>query len=510
MTDGTESSIPKKVAVIDSDAAMANLTEKHVKAMGSRRVDVYHDPDIGYKAIRSGDYDSAIIDWKLKGQLSSLAMLSRLRRHPDFVYFPIIISTGMIKREDLRIIKDFQCTKVMEKPLRQRTITQDFSELTAESEWLKTKEQDVKSALSQAAADPAQARAEVERILTTNPQSNPLAMIVANQLTKLNLLEQAAEIYDNTLKTDPNYLPALNGKAKIYSKMGRYKEAMETLKAAQKLSPQNIERLSLMGEIEISLRNPEAAIENFQNALKVDSKDTKAQVGIAVAKSMQISATQANNNPTNSPTNNDEEEQSVAKVMNNIAVNLAKQGQYEKAVKYYLMSFAFVGSRDLQIRVSYNMGLGFKKWDKLPQAKFWLQKSLHLSDGKFTKAANQLIGLEGITPLAGLGGPSKKSKPKFAASTRQAVPAIDPPTKLVNPSPASPDPTPAPAKATAAPEDEDLSFLEEETVSNHKTKPGASGATTGGASKAFEAMVSEIDTIVELDDNFTFDDKFDA
>ena len=493
MTDGNDY-IPKKVAVIDSDAAMANLTEKHVKAMGSRRVDVYHDPDVGYKAIRSGDYDSAIIDWKLNGQTSGLAMLSRLRRSPDFVYFPVIISTGMIKREDLRIIKDFQCTKVMEKPLRQRTITQDFSELTAESQWLKTKEQEVKSALSNAATDPTQARAAVEKVLSTDPQSTPLAMIAARHLTNLNLLDQANELYDKALKQDPNCLPALNGRAKVFSKMGRYKEAMDTLQAAQKLSPQNIERLSLMGEIEISLRNPEAAIENFQNVLKVDSKDTKAQVGMAIATSMK--------NGTDIGTKPEDEEQSVAKVMNNIAVNLARQGQFEKAVKYYMMSFAFVGSKDLQVRVSYNMGLGFKKWDKLPQAKFWLQKSLQLSDGKFTKAANQLIGLEGITPMAGLGGRSKKSRPTYVAPEKIDVKTPDP-----TPKPAMPAPPPPSAKAAPAPVEEDLSFLEEETVANSATKTGKGSGISASTSKAFDSMVSEIDGIVEVDGDFQFDDS---
>jgi hypothetical protein len=92
---------------------------------------------------------------------------------------------------------------------------------------------------------------------------------------------------------------------------------------------------------------------------------------------------------------------SIAKMMNNLGVQLAASGHYPKAIKYYMLSFAFLGSQELQTRVSFNMGLSFKKWSKLPQAKFWLQKSLVLSYGAFSKALKHLEGLEHIHAQAG-------------------------------------------------------------------------------------------------------------
>jgi tetratricopeptide (TPR) repeat protein len=490
MATDPKSPLPKKIAVIDSDAAMANLTEKHVKAMGADLVDVFIDPDLGYKSIRLGSYDAALIDWKLKGQTSGLALLSRLRRLPEFVYFPVIISAGVLKREDLRIIQDFQCTFVMEKPLRQKTITEEFQALKKESDWYQANEKNIANAFNTASMDPAMARLAIDKILASAPNSAPLAMIAAKHLMNHNYLDHAHDLYEQTLKKDPNFLPALNGKAKLYTKMGRYKEAMDTLKAAQKLSPQNIERLSLMGEIEISLKNPEAAIDNFKKALQVDQKDTKAKVGLAVAKGM----TKAMELQTQAA----DEDMSVAKMINNLGVNLARQGQYEKAIKYYLMSFAFMGTKDLQARVSFNMGLGFKKWNKMPQAKFWLEKSVALSNGSFAKAANHLAGLEAIEGVAGLGGvaPKKQTQPQFEPVSKDTKPASPPPV-----------PTPVPvAEPTSAPDapDEDLSFLEEESVANLSP---ANGPVSGTPSKAFDSMVEEIDNLTEFSDDFVFDDK---
>ncbi len=170
---------------------------------------------------------------------------------------------------------------------------------------------------------------------------------------------------------------------------------------------------------------------------------------------------------------------SVAKMINNLGVNLARQGQYEKASKYYLMSFAFVATQDLQTRVSFNLGLDFKKWGKLPQAKYWLEKSRDSSMGTFTKTERHLAELVNIVAVAGLGEPS---------------------------------PTPSPAKIFIrdTPPAEDLSFLEEESVSIVPMGQGPTASASARAiaqAKALQNMTSDIDSIVDFDDSLVFDDQ---
>jgi tetratricopeptide (TPR) repeat protein len=483
MSGDNKSKLPVKVAVIDSDSAMATITSKLLKVMGIPNVDIFLEADPGYAAIGDGTYDAAFIDWKLKGTASGLALLSRLRRQSMFVYLPVIVTSGVVKREDLRILQDYQCTRVMEKPLKQREQREVVAELTTimdESKWYAANERQITHALNAASMDAGIALKAIENILSGAPNSAPFSMIAAKHLMNNNFLKESLELYNKALAKDPTFLPAYNGKAKVLTKMGKFKPALEVLKDAQKLSPQNIERLSLMGEIEISLKHPEQAVENFRKALGIDAKDVRAKVGLAVSEGMsKVVALQ---------TSNANEDMSVAKMINNLGVNLARQGQYEKASKYYLMSFAFVATQDLQTRVSFNLGLGFKKWGKLPQAKYWLEKSRDISKGTFSKPERHLDELGHIVAVPGLGGSGPAAKV--------------PPTPLK----AAPVPVPAPKPSPkVALPDEDLSFLEEETVSIVASGQGPI-SNSAATAKALQSLTLDIDSAVAFDDSFVFDD----
>jgi hypothetical protein len=145
------------------------------------------------------------------------------------------------------------------------------------------------------------------------------------------------------------------------------------------------------------------------------------------------------------------------------------------------------------------MGLGFKKWNKMPQAKFWLEKSKSLSDGKFSKATNQLVGLEKIEPIAGIGAQHSPEK-KPPMGDQSAFAAIDVTSKQPKNETAK-----ELGKTNSAPmSNEDLGFLEEESFSStSKSKDPKANST----SKAFDSMIQDIDNITEFSDEFTFDDN---
>lgn len=380
----------EKIVVIDTDTAMANFTVKQVIAMGVEEVKVSHDPDEGYQAIKSGNYTATIIDWKLKGLSNGLALLSRIRRSPNFSFFPIIISTGFIDKEDLRIIADYPCTFVMEKPLTAKSIAETMAKLRPMSQWYTTNNKNIKDAFSSPSLTEESANQLADLLSNKNSASIPLAMLVAKYLMKNNFDTLALKLCDKHLTHNPQNLAILNCKIKILAKTGDMAGALKLISAAQALSPHNLERLCLLGEIQISLNNPEAAITSFQKALAVEPMDTKAKVGMVMASEL-----------SSGTLSKSADGSSIAKMMNNLGVQLAASGHYPKAIKYYMLSFAFIGSQELQTRVSFNMGLSFKKWSKLPQAKFWFQKSLVLSYGAFSKALKHLEGLEHIHARAG-------------------------------------------------------------------------------------------------------------
>jgi hypothetical protein len=70
----------------------------------------------------------------------------------------------------------------MEKPLRQKTITEEFQALKKESDWYKANEKNIANAFNAASMDPAIARLAIDKILASAPNSAPLAMIAAKHL----------------------------------------------------------------------------------------------------------------------------------------------------------------------------------------------------------------------------------------------------------------------------------------------------------------------------------------
>ncbi len=469
----------EKIVVIDTDKGMANLTVQQVIAMVVEEVKVSHDPEEGYQAIRSGYYTGAIIDWKLKGESNGLALLSRIRRIPKFSFYPIIISTGFSKNEDLRIIADYPCTVVMDKPLKAKNIAENFAKLKSVSQWYTVNDKNIKDAFSSPSLTPETALKLTDLLLSKNPTSIPLAMLVAKYLTKNNFDTLGLELCNKHLAPNPKNVAILNTKSKILAKIGDMRGAMECISIAQSISPQNLERLCLLGEIEISLNHPEAAIANFQKALAVDSQDAKSKIGLVMADGLK-----------NGSVSGSTDGASIAKMLNNLGAQLASSGQYQKAIKYYMLSFAFVGTQELQTRVSFNMGLGFKKWEKLPQAKFWLQKSLALSYGAFTKAIKHLEGLDHLVAKAGLDVDQNAAKEVFRPLAPQEPKKSPKVEKLAAASP--------PPKA-AAKDPDDSDIFEEENISNSKASSPESAASNSHVLPNFEEVVEKLDAIASFD-----------
>ncbi|MCX6124545.1 MAG: hypothetical protein NTV34_07315 [Proteobacteria bacterium] len=383
--------IVHSVVIIDSDSATAAQTEKILRELGVFQIEICKNGQQGLDAIRSGSFVAAIIDWGLKGTIPCYAILSRLRRSQSSLYFPIVIAAGMTKKEDLKMIEDFSCVKIVDKPVRRTSIDESLRAVYAEKRWFVSNERRMSDVMNAVTKDPRAAVSSMSRILATSPNPGPIALIASRHLINQHSLIHAEAIYDDLLRKDPRNLQALNAKAKLLSKMGRKKEALAVLMRAFDISPKNIDRLGLMGDLEISLKHPQQAIDYFQSALGLDGQDLKSKIGMKVAQSygvivdLQISGSR--------------DEPSVARLINNLGVHLSKNGQIERALKYYLTSFAFLDNQDVQSKVSFNLGLGYKKWNKLPQAKYWFERALGLAKGSYSKAERHLVEMTNIVSL---------------------------------------------------------------------------------------------------------------
>jgi tetratricopeptide (TPR) repeat protein len=410
------------IAEQDGIAPLSGLLRK----VGVARVDGFTSGNEGFNAILAGSVHGALIDWNLKGPISGLAILTRIRRLPEFGNFPIIILIDSHQRAEAALVQDFPCTAFIEKPISDKNLNIALSSISRERDWYQTNVSKIENAIKSISSNPEIAAQSLINLLHSSPNPVPVAIIATRVLSEAGKHPQAHVLLQHALKRDPSNLQVLSALSRIYYAQGNFKAAIKALESAHKVAPKNIDRLNLLGELEVTLRKPESAIKSFQDALGMDQFYVWSKVGLTVAQTMKsndslISSFQ-------------DEDPSVSKIINNLGVVLARRGEFEKAIRYYLLSFAFLSDEALQTRVTFNMGLGFYRWGKQEQAKYWFERSQRLSHGSFLKAINFLATLKTVESRAGLPGPKQAivQPPVAKVGQPMAQPKLEPKEPMVH------------------------------------------------------------------------------
>ncbi len=408
-SENTKQSASQRFVVIDRNLAAAKITSKQANFIRPGRYELFSDFQKGMHAITDGKITGAIIDMQVENGASGLAMIAQLRRDPRFLNLPLILTSPTVGAVELQSIHGYSCCAAIAKPVHQKDLRDAFQKVFNESAWYQMNTPRIDQVLKTTEIDPNLANASIKTMLSEAPNPVTLALALGSIMQKQRSYKHAEDVYNTILSQYPRHIPTINAKAKLYTIQGRHIHAKKLLEQSFQLAPKSLERLSLLGEIEVSLKNPEASIKHFHAALGINPDDLKARIGLTISKGYSRLIThQAQFNSA---------EPSIAKIINNLGVSLAQKGQYEKALKYYLMSLSFLGTEELQSRVSFNMGLGFKKWQKMPQAKYWLEECLRLAGGPTDKAQYHLRGLPEILGEAGLSlQTSLKMPPKNAAA----------------------------------------------------------------------------------------------
>ncbi|MCX6119477.1 MAG: tetratricopeptide repeat protein [Proteobacteria bacterium] len=385
--------LPKSVAVI-SDGSQSHQIYTFLKARGIERIESYQNGHDGFNAILAGNVESLVLDWGLTTGITAPAMITRIKRLPELHHFPVVILTSSANKQSASLIQDYVCVKESSLPLNANDLLNSLHSVLGERAWFLGNVSKIEATLQAVPSNPEQAGRLITNLLDQSPNPTPVAMVASRVLCDHGKHLQAVAILNHVLKQNPSNLQALNAVARAFYSQGRTKDAFNYLKKAHALAPENIDRLSLLGELEVSLKQPEAAIKRFQDALGMDQHYIWSKVGLSVASSIKQESVIASHFG--------DEEPSIAKVINNLGVFLAQEGDFEKAIKYYMMAFAFLASEDLQAKVSFNMGLGFLKWGKESQGKYWFERSNNLSHGNFSKASKYLQNLKQVVSKAGL------------------------------------------------------------------------------------------------------------
>lgn len=373
-----------KVLVVDDEVSNLTLIKNYLKQQNQFDVETFTDGEEAWESLKTQNYNFVIMGWRLKG-VTGIAFLNRIRRFPATAMLPVVVSSGMINRNDFRILGEFPNTKLLEAPFTRIQFERTLESIIKEKLWYQANTETVRSIIDKSRGKHGDLDMQIQKLLKNAPNPGPIALLAVRSLVANGHADAAKKVLDELLSKNPSNAAALNELAKIHCRKKNYSAAYDALSAAKDLSPQNMQRICLLGEVSLSLRDPFGAKRYFNEALEIDKNDLVAAAGVTLSSNMLDFPANSHGVALTA---------SFASLLNTIGIAFVRHGKFEKGVEQYLSAMMFV-REDLDIaKITFNLGLCYMRWGKRAKALPWFEKSNRFSGGKFTKSDNYILSLK--------------------------------------------------------------------------------------------------------------------
>lgn len=232
---------------------------------------------------------------------------------------------------------------------------------------------------------------------------------------KLDKAEKIAEKLSTSKATENDSLRVSNFLARVRLKQGNVGGALSILDRANLLSPDNLERLVLLGDVCRVRGEREKAEQSYKRVLELEPGHTSGKKGMGLVALSQGDANRALDFFRDCFT-----EEETGSFFNNTAVLAVRRKQFSKAEKLYSVAGEAFVDTSLRSKVAFNMGLMFRRWAKPDQALRKFHEAIALNPG-YAKAADQLRMLgaevpaslqdEDLGKMGSLGGAREQESP---------------------------------------------------------------------------------------------------
>jgi CheY-like chemotaxis protein len=455
--------------VCDDDETARTLVLNYLKELGVENVDSFENGELAWEAIQKRQYSLLVLDWKLPG-LSGLALFNRIRQKKTYRDTPVLVVSGFVDRNDFRLLQEMPFTSLMEKPFTKTLFFNKLEAVFREADWYLQNAAMIDSLMSAVEHDAKKSESLLKEVLRKAPNPIPLGIVAARALTKHKMLKEAEHVLRGLLERDDASVIAMNELGKVLLRGGDHRGALDVLRAAHKVSPQNMQRICLLGEAELNLKNPEEAHAYFEKALEIDGDDKKAQAGLIVADNLARAEGIDDAKLTRQVST------SLASILNTIGIALVRSGQYDRGVEQYRAALAFLHQREDAARVAFNLGLGLLRWGKTSEALPWFQKSERLSPDGFAKSTRY------VKRLLMSGSLGKAVEQELGGDVVGAAEAPAPATTAAPPAAAKDNVIPFPTKPAEEPASDGLDEQLEEHVGSEASVGKSSGKSDEGDS----------------------------
>lgn len=357
------------------------------------------------KKLEEGEAAFLVLDWevgpdKIVEILSSNKSDHRIESHPTFLIAAHLDDNITAVAAEFNVLK-VHCGEITPEQIRTaiKEMVRDVNHLSPIRQILVNVEK------CRAEGKLAEASTILEKVYEKSPDNTRVALELAENYAQSERWAEAQTILETLKDADPPLARARHLLARCYLKKGDHQRAVESLQGAQLISPYNVERLCEIGNLFLDIERPKDAKKAFEAMLEVAPESKKGTLGKTTSmlqlgelnEALQILKSAANN-------------REIASVFNTSAIISIRQGKHQAALDLYKTAHTAVGNNSrIQARLKFNMGIGFVKWGKLPEAAKCFEEAVKL-DPEFTDAAHNLAALKKVKAKATAKAMPKESK----------------------------------------------------------------------------------------------------
>jgi DNA-binding response OmpR family regulator len=369
-----------RVVLVDSDETVHTQVREIMSSIGCKELRCFSDGLEAQEFVeKNPELDLIIQEWRIR-KVTGPIFLQRIKA-VGAITTPVIVASSLLQKDDLPFIREMGVSSMIYKPIEKDKFVQTLT-WTMQQERIPTDqavlERKIRTYL---------ARKDFENALALNQkyQADPKIPAPAKTLIQAefafarNEFKAAKTLALEALKFAGDSIFALNLLGKILLSLREYQLALVCFEKAQKIAPQNVERICTIAEINAEMGDDDKAREAVEKACELDKdsarvQETQAKVAIhgndTKAAKKYLTGLMAI--------------EKVVAAMNNSAVALVNSDRTDDGLaKYHSTLDSIPDDRvDIQALVLYNIGLAFAKDAQLENAIEALDKCLKITDSK--------------------------------------------------------------------------------------------------------------------------------
>ncbi len=385
-----------KTAAIDDDADILQYVHDSIVNANDKQIGfeitTFSDSVELWNDVQKKSYDLIITDWKMP-HLSGLGLLNRIKMLEQYQFIPVVIITGFLETKDFRLLDEFPFVALVEKPFTAGKLTNNVLALIHQVEKFKKQVGVLDQLLAVEELDFGQIEKTCETLLEQSRSQIRTVLYIARRATNMGHQEFALRLYELILTHDNTCIQALTELGKDALRNHDMEKAKTLLFQAQVRSPQNLERLCMLGQAELENISPDQALNHFKEALAIDPSSKKAKDGLKLTETLKEITTQ--NSLGIDITGN------FASMMNAVGIALARGGNPKGGIEHYISALNYAMTPNAKARLAFNIGLSYMREKKANEGASWFEMATRL-DPTYDRAKEyyeKVRNAEGVVPL---------------------------------------------------------------------------------------------------------------